>query len=60
MPVYLYRCRKCGHKYELLQTMGNKADEEKCPLCGTKGPERFALPFSDNDIKWPSGGFKFG
>jgi len=31
MPIYEYRCRKCG-KYELIHSININADE--CPTCG--------------------------
>jgi putative FmdB family regulatory protein len=34
MPIYLYRCRHCGNKIELLQGMNEKDSELACPQCG--------------------------
>ena len=34
MPVYEYRCRKCGEKFELIRNFGEKESEVKCPKCG--------------------------
>ncbi len=36
MPIYEYRCAKCGKAFEDL--IRNKADEEalRCPSCGAK------------------------
>ncbi len=33
MPLYPYRCTKCGHKFEKIQHFGAKP-EEVCPKCG--------------------------
>jgi putative FmdB family regulatory protein len=41
MPIYEFRCLRCGHIFELLKL--KKGDEEvemKCPECGTKKIER--------------------
>jgi putative FmdB family regulatory protein len=33
MPVYEYRCRDCGHEFEIQQSMSEDALTE-CPSCG--------------------------
>jgi putative FmdB family regulatory protein len=33
MPVYEYRCRDCGHEFEIQQSMSDDALTE-CPSCG--------------------------
>lgn len=35
MPTYEYECEKCGHKFELFQSMKDEPID-KCPEC--KGP----------------------
>ncbi len=38
MPVYSFRCRKCGKEYEaLVKKAGDKAP---CPTCGDKHPQK--------------------
>ena len=32
MPIYGYRCRKCGHEFEVLQKMSD-APLKTCPNC---------------------------
>src|SRR5262245_24201903 len=32
MPIYEYRCKKCGHHLELLQKVGDPAPKS-CPNC---------------------------
>jgi putative FmdB family regulatory protein len=39
MPLYTYKCRKCGHEKEYLVTGGRGAPGE-CPKCGGKKMER--------------------
>ncbi len=36
MPIYEFRCEKCGHEFERLQKMSDP-DPEACPECGEKG-----------------------
>ena len=33
MPLYEYRCRDCGHQFEILQSLGEGAGGLACPSC---------------------------
>lgn len=33
MPLYPYRCTKCGHRFEKIQSF-NSEPETRCPQCG--------------------------
>ena len=33
MPVYDYKCTRCGHRFDLLRSLSAK-DAVKCPKCG--------------------------
>ena len=45
MPIYEYKCKKCGHKFEhLARTLSDVAD--KCPKCGARKPEKQFSTFS--------------
>ncbi|HYD01153.1 MAG TPA: zinc ribbon domain-containing protein [Phycisphaerales bacterium] len=39
MPTYDYKCKTCGHTWELFQSMTAKP-ERTCPACGRKTAER--------------------
>ena len=39
MPTYDYKCKACGHRWELFQSMSAKT-EKTCPKCGKKTAER--------------------
>jgi putative FmdB family regulatory protein len=39
MPTYDYRCRKCGHEFELFQAITAKP-AKRCPKCGRNTAER--------------------
>ena len=43
MPLYEYQCRECGHRFEILQRLGEGAEGLVCPACGEK---RLAKQFS--------------
>jgi len=38
MPIYEYKCQKCGNKFELLQNMSATNEGVACPKCGTPKP----------------------
>jgi len=47
MPIYEYRCKQCGEKFEAFRGINDKDDEVICPKCGVKKPHRtFASFFS--------------
>ena len=39
MPTYDYRCRACGHEFELFQSMSEPV-KRRCPKCGKNTLER--------------------
>ncbi|MDD2471396.1 MAG: zinc ribbon domain-containing protein [Dehalococcoidales bacterium] len=45
MPTYTYGCKKCGIEFEIFKPMDNAEDEE-CPICGSKEIERVYSSFN--------------
>jgi putative FmdB family regulatory protein len=43
MPTYEYRCRSCGHTFEVVQKMTDEA-LRVCPDCGGELRKVFAVP----------------
>jgi len=39
MPTYDYKCKSCGHRFEVFQSM-KEAPKRKCPECGKNSLER--------------------
>jgi putative FmdB family regulatory protein len=37
MPLYEFKCRRCGHRFDELVKVG---EIPPCPVCGDSGPER--------------------
>lgn len=46
MPIYEYRCRRCGERLEVLQRMGAGPEGLACPRCGGGSLEREASAFA--------------
>jgi putative FmdB family regulatory protein len=46
MPLYEYRCRGCGERFEVLQRLGASGDDVLCPRCGDERPERVLSTFA--------------
>lgn len=66
MPLYEYRCPECGHRFEILQRMGEGAEGLSCPRCGAGKVEKqfstFASSTSGSQVSsgggcGPGGGF---
>ncbi len=47
MPLYEYKCKKCGHEFDELVSFAN-ADTVKCEQCGGK-TERLASCFASTN-----------
>lgn len=58
MPLYEYQCPACGHRFEILQRLGEGGDELACPECARPRPERklstFASSTSSGDASTPA------
>ncbi len=60
MPLYEYRCEDCGHRFEILQRLGEGAGELACPQCGKERLEKqfstFASAAADTSERCPAAG----
>ncbi len=45
MPIYEYKCKKCGDKFELRLGLFHNNKSVKCPKCGSDDPERVISSF---------------
>lgn len=45
MPLYEFKCRKCGHLFERLVRAGGDLPGT-CPKCGARRPEKLFSAFS--------------
>lgn len=46
MPIYEYKCKACGEKFELLRSITDNDSEIECPKCGSEKPRRVFSTFS--------------
>ncbi len=51
MPIYEYRCAKCGKEFERLTFAGDDEGEIECPACGAKKCKRQMSAFSTSGEK---------
>ena len=43
MPLYEYKCVKCGHRFEKIESV-TAPETKKCPKCGAKAPRMASAP----------------
>ena len=43
MPLYEYRCVKCGHRFEKIESL-SASESKKCPKCGAKAERQLSAP----------------
>ena len=58
MPLYEYRCQRCGRTFEKLRRMQDADRELECPECRSDDVERLLSTFAAGGCK-PSGGARF-
>jgi putative FmdB family regulatory protein len=55
MPLYEYRCEKCGHRFELWQRLGAGKEGVQCPKCGADQVTRLLSTFASTSSSAPCG-----
>jgi putative FmdB family regulatory protein len=43
LPLYEYKCVKCGHRFEKIESVG-ASETKKCPKCGARAPRMASAP----------------
>ena len=43
MPLYEYKCDKCGHRFERIESH-TASEIKKCPVCGGRAERQLAAP----------------
>ncbi len=57
MPLYEYKCQKCGHAFELLRRMQDVDNDLECPSCHSKKVDRQLSTFAAGGCGSSSRGF---
>ncbi len=53
MPIYEFKCDKCGHKFQKLCPMDETGKNVKCPECGQEYPRKLISGFVTPGISAP-------
>ena len=56
MPLYEYRCRKCGKTFEMLRRMQDADRDVECPECRSDEIERLLSIFAAGGCTSPGSG----
>jgi putative FmdB family regulatory protein len=59
MPIYEYRCKGCGEKFEAFRSIHDKDDDVACPRCGRRFPRRIMSSFSGGGSSDNRGNLRF-
>ena len=56
MPIYEFKCKKCGELFEALRSIGDTGKGLACPECGAKAVEKQISTFAVTGVcnKCPS------
>jgi putative FmdB family regulatory protein len=46
MPIYEYKCKKCGERFEAIRPIGDTGRGLSCPECGARAPEKVPSVFA--------------
>jgi len=50
LPIYEYKCKKCGNSFELRRGLADSDDDIKCPVCEAGKPERIFSIFATGSM----------
>ncbi len=56
MPIYEYRCKACGHRFEDFRSAAEADEQEACPKCGRPKTERMMSTFATSGASKSAGG----
>ncbi|MEA1958540.1 MAG: zinc ribbon domain-containing protein [Chloroflexota bacterium] len=54
MPLYEYKCEKCGEQFDIRQCYGQDGSKLKCPKCGEANPRKLISGFSTSASSAPA------
>ncbi len=61
MPIYEYRCKKCGAEFEQMRSMADMDKRSKCPKCASRAiARRVSMSFAIVSGSGGGGDFDLG
>ena len=57
MPIYEYRCKHCGAKFDKLVKLSTKTSDVECPKCGEHKAEKSVSLFGTSGAASSGGSF---
>ena len=48
MPIYEFKCVRCGHQFEMITSSSEDGSGLCCPSCGAENPEKLISLFSSS------------
>jgi putative FmdB family regulatory protein len=48
MPIYEFRCNKCGHEFDFLLKVNEDYKKLVCPQCNSEAPTKLVSSFQTN------------
>ena len=54
MPIYEFKCKECGHEFEVIMRASANKEDVVCPKCHAKNQDRLMSAFSSGSS---SGGY---
>lgn len=45
MPIYEYKCKNCGEKFEVLRSLKDEEARVECPKCGNSDAQKVYSSF---------------
>jgi putative FmdB family regulatory protein len=59
MPIFEYRCKNCGEKFETL-VFSSQTEPVKCEKCGSEQTEKLMSTFASSGVSNSSGSYSGG
>jgi len=56
MPIYEYKCKKCGSLFDVFQSIGASNENVNCPSCGEAKPDRIFSTFGSGSSSYSGSG----
>lgn len=56
MPLFEYRCRACGERFEELRSAGDDGPRPECPACGSAEVAKLLSAFATSPAGTGGGG----